>query len=70
MRCGVGKSSPSYFDIVLIFYHILVLREFRVLTENRILLKPVLGGVRIVALSIISHESNLLFSYIVGSLYF
>ena len=32
--------------------------------------KPVLGGVRIVALSISSHEPSLLFSYILGSLYF
>ena len=68
----------SYFlnmDIVLIFFHILVLQEYWVLTESRIPLKPVLGGVRIVALSICSHEQiqkkkSQLFSYIVGSLYF
>ena len=38
--------------------HILVLHEYWVLTESRILLKPVLGGVRIVALSISSHEQT------------
>ena len=42
--------------------------------ESRIQLKLVLGGVRIVALSISSHEQSIkpsrLFSYIVGSLYF
>ena len=37
-------------------FHILVLPEYWVLTENRIPLKPVLGGVSIVALSISSHE--------------
>ena len=56
-----------------IFFHILVLKEYWVLTESRILLKPVLGGVRIVALSISSHADSiklsLLFSYIVGSLF-
>ena len=44
--------------IVLIFCHILVLQEYWVLTESRILLKPVLGGVRIVALFISSHEQT------------
>ena len=34
---------------MLIFFHILILQEYWVLTESRILLKPVLGGVRIVA---------------------
>ena len=42
-------------DIVLIFYHIRVLQEYWVLTDSRIPLKPVLGGVRIVAFSISSH---------------
>ena len=37
-------------------FHILVLQEYWVLMESRILLKPVLGGMRIVALSISSHE--------------
>ena len=44
--------------IVLIFFHILVLREYWVLMESRILLKLVLGGVRIVALSISSHKQT------------
>ena len=39
-------------DIVLIFSHILVHQEYWVLTESRIPLKPVLGGGRIVALSV------------------
>ena len=43
-------------DIVLIFFHILDLQEYWVLRESRIPLKPVLRGVRIVALSISSHE--------------
>ena len=40
----------------LLFFHILVLLEYWVLKESRIPLKPVLGGVRIVALSISSHD--------------
>ena len=52
---GVGKISPGTYK-ALIFFHILVLREYWVLTESRIPLKPVLGCVRIVALSISSHE--------------
>ena len=55
-----GKVQDVYFslhtvDIVLIFFHIQVLHEYWVLTESRIPLKPVLGGVRIVALSISSY---------------
>ena len=41
-------------DIVLIFFHTLVLQEYWVLTESRI---P-LGGVRIVALSIMNRLSK------------
>ena len=37
---------------MLIFFHILVLQEYWVLTESRIPLKTVIGDVRIVALSI------------------
>ena len=37
-------------------FHILVLPEYWVLTESRIPLKTALGGMRIVELSIISHE--------------
>ena len=40
----------------MIFFHTLVLQEYRVLTESRISLKLVLGGVRIVALSISSQD--------------
>ena len=45
-------------DIVLIYFHILVLQKFWVLTESRIPLKSVLVVVRIVALSINSHEQT------------
>ena len=41
---------------VLFFFQILVLWEYWGLKESRIPLKPVLGGVRIAALSISSHE--------------
>ena len=44
-------------DIVLIF-HILVDLEYWVLTESRIQLNPMLGGVRNVAFSISSHEQT------------
>ena len=56
--CGVGKTSPMHrysFDIFSYSVHI---QEYWVLTEIRILLKPVLGDVRIVALSISSHEQT------------
>ena len=53
--CGVGSNFSPCIDIVLIFFHIQVLHEYWVLTESRIPLKPVLGGVRIVALSISSY---------------
>ena len=46
---GVGRT---------LFYHILVLQEYWVLTESRIPLKPVLGDVSSVALSISSHEQT------------
>ena len=36
---------------MLIFFHILVIREYWFLRESRIPIKPVLGGARIVALS-------------------
>ena len=49
----------SYIDIVLKFFHILVLQEYWVLSESRIQLKSVLvGGVIILALSISSHEQT------------
>ena len=49
---------PPSIDILLIFFHSLVLQEYWVLTESRILLEPVLKGGRIVALSISSHEKT------------
>ena len=39
-------------------FHVLVLQEYLVLTENRIPLKTALGGVRVVALSISSLEQT------------
>ena len=41
-------------DIVLIFFHILILQEYWVLMESRKTLKPVLVGMRIFVLSISS----------------
>ena len=58
MSHGVGKTFPCTSDIVLIFFHVLVLPEYLVLTESRIPLKPVLGGVKIVVLSISSPEQT------------
>ena len=52
------EKASSCIDIVLIFFHILVLLEYWVLTESRIPLKPVLGDVRIVALFISLHEQT------------
>ena len=45
-------------DKVLIFFHNLVFQEYWVLTESRIPIKPMLRGVRIVAISISSHEQT------------
>ena len=57
--CGVGKFKFSLCtNIVLLFFHILFLQEYWVPTENRIPLKPVLVDLRIVALSISSHEQT------------
>ena len=42
--------------MVFIFFHILVLQEYWVLSKSSIPLKQVLWGVRIVTLSISSHE--------------
>ena len=52
-----GGYAPCI-DIALIFIHIPALQEYWVLTENRIPLKLVLGGVRIVALSVSFHEQT------------
>ena len=41
-----------------IFFHILVLHEYWVMEESRLLLKRVLGGVRIVAFFISSLEQT------------
>ena len=48
LRCVFNITD---LEIVLIIFRILVPLEYWVLTESRIPLKPVLGGVRIVALS-------------------
>ena len=56
MMMSLSRDNDApYIDIVLISFHILVLQEYWVLKESRILLNPVLGGVSIVALSISSH---------------
>ena len=47
-----------YIDIVLRFSHILAIWKYFVLAESTIPLKPVVGGVRIVELSIRSHEQT------------
>ena len=52
------QRFEGYINIVLIFFHVLVLQEYWVLTESRIPLKLVLGGVRIVALSSSSREQT------------
>ena len=66
-------------DILLIFFQILVLREHWVLTESRIPLKAELGGgggggENCCTFHYFSQtdsiKPSLLFSYIVGSLYF
>ena len=54
----VHKLLPVHQYIVLLFFYILVLQEYWVLTESRVLLKPVLGGVRVFALSISSHKQT------------
>ena len=51
-------QSGFYRYSVAMFFHIMDIQEKWVLTESRIPLKPVLGGVRIVALSISSHEQT------------
>ena len=56
--CVELENFSPCIDIVLIFFHILVIKNKLVLAESRIPLKPVLGGVRIVALSISSHEQT------------
>ena len=53
----VGKLLQVHHYSVDIF-HILVLQEYRVLMESGISLKPVLEGVRIVALYISSHKQT------------
>ena len=56
---GVSETfSIFYIDIEVIFLHILVLQEYWVMAESRIPLKPVLGSMRILALSISPHEQT------------
>ena len=57
LRSFLCYISPCI-DIVLIFFHNLVFQQYWVLTESRIPVRPVLGDVRIVALSISSHEQT------------
>ena len=57
VSCSRTEHHADFSPVVLlIFFHILFLREYWILTESRIPLKPVLGGMRIVVLSISSHE--------------
>ena len=56
LSCKRMTGNNQNLNIVLIFFHILVIKEYWVLMESRILLKLVLGDMRIVALSISSHE--------------
>ena len=51
-------TDQTLHRFVLIFFHTLVLQEYCHLTESRIPLKPVLGGVRTVALSISSYAQT------------
>ena len=57
-RRGLANSGVYFSPNIDIFFHILVLQEYRVLIKSRIQLKPVLGGVRMAALSISSHEQT------------
>ena len=52
------KLLPVHRYSVDIFFQILLLPEYRVLTESRIPLKLVLGGVGIFAISISSLEQT------------
>ena len=53
MRLGVPCIDKELF-----IFHNLVFQQYWVLTESRIPLKSVLGEVRIIALSISSHEQT------------
>ena len=55
-RVELVKLLPVHGYSVNFFFYILVFWEYWVLTKSRIPLKLVLGGVRVVALSISSHE--------------
>ena len=68
-RLFIGRNSCRCFCVELVkllhvhrnsvdIFHILVLHEYWFLTESRILLKSVLGGVRYGALSISSNEQT------------
>ena len=57
----LGQSGDRIFSSHITkcdIFHVLVLQEYWGPTESRIPLKPVPGGVRIVALSISSHEQT------------
>ena len=72
--CGVGKTFSLYIKIVLIFFHTLVFQEYCALIESRIRLGPgpwVWWFLRIpLVLTNRTNQLSLLFSYIIGSLYF
>ena len=53
LKMCTGNAGPEQ---SFVLFHILVRQVHWVLMENRISLKPVLGGIRSVALSISSHE--------------
>ena len=55
LKMCTGDVGPEQ---SLVLFHILVLQVYWVLMENRIPLKLVLGGIRIIALSISSHEQT------------
>ena len=51
--------SPCIDIVLIFFFHILVIQEYWVQRNSRMLFKPVLRGIRIVALSLSSHDQRL-----------
>ena len=58
IKSSADNALLPNMQAVLICFHILVNQELRVLKESRIPLKPVLGVMRNVELSISSHEQT------------
>ena len=56
--CGVVVILLPVRQYSVDIFHVLDLQDYLVLRESRMLLKPVLRGLRIVALSISSHEQT------------